>query len=530
MSLKFVYSAMKQFSLFWWLSLFFLGSCSFTPQEFEELVQENPQVDIVILGGIVMNGKSPVSFRADVVVRGDSVVYIGPVDTARLEAKTIIHAEGKVITPGFIDTHAHGNPLETPDFQNFIAMGVTTITLGQDGSSPAYADISLWMDSVDQVRPSTNIILFAGHGTLRQLSGTDFSPSPTAEQTERMSNLLADAMKSGCWGISTGLEYTPGLYAGSEELETLARVAGKYDGMIMSHMRNEDDDQVENSIRELLQQGRHCRVHISHVKSVYGKGRKRANELIFLLDSARKAGIHITEDMYPYMASYTSIGIVFPDWARPPHDFAEVVTTRREELQTYLYNRVMKRNGPEATLLGTGPWKGKTLKEIATESGKAFTDVLIDDIGPGGASAAYFVMDTALQEQLMTDSLMMFCSDGSPTGHHPRGHGTFAKIIETYVVNQRLFRLEDIVRKMTWLPAQTLGLKDRGYLANGMKADILVFDPEKVRAKATYENPYQLAEGMDFVLVNGKIARSGDEFSPERNGKVLRKSLSHLTP
>ncbi|MCB9287748.1 MAG: amidohydrolase family protein [Lewinellaceae bacterium] len=504
-----------------WTPVIFSGCSSPTP--FQELLQtQGHRYDLLICNGRVLDGQDSIPRLADVLIRHDSILFIGEVDTSFIEVEQRIDASDKFITPGFIDTHAHGDPLETPGFENFLAMGVTTICLGQDGDSPEYENIRPWMEKVDSVGPGVNIAMFAGHGTLRRLSGVEYKPEPAPAEMGRMKALLADAMDAGCFGMTTGLEYTPGTYAGDEELAALAKVVGENGGLIMSHVRNEDNDAIEASIKELLRQGRYCNVQVSHLKVVYGKGEERAEEIIALLDSARNNSAYsVTADIYPYTASYTGIGIVFPQWAKPPNDYEQVKRERRKELLEFLYKKVMARNGPEATLFGTEPYAGKTLAQVAAERGKPFEEVLLN-IGPGGASGAYFVMDESLQGRLLEDPHVMICSDGSPTMHHPRGYGSFAKIIEQYVQQEQRFSLAEAVRKMTSLPARTLGLQGRGILKAGSYADLLVFDPRKVKARAGFSEPHRLAQGMDWVVVNGKIAFQGGQLKGRR-GIVLKK-------
>jgi N-acyl-D-aspartate/D-glutamate deacylase len=290
----------------------------------------------------------------------------------------------------------------------------------------------------------------------------------------------------------------------------------------MSHLRSEDDHRLEAALDELIAQGEHARVHVSHIKSVYGKGASRAGEILALLDAARQRGIEITADIYPYTASYTGIGLLFPEWAKTPEAFEQARRDRYEELADYLRERVIGRNGPEATLLGTAPYSGMTLAELAEERGEPFERVLIDEVGPQGASAAYFIMDEALQAALLADPLVAVCSDGDPRGFHPRGHGTFARVIEEYVVARRVLGLAEAVRKMTSLPAAILGLKDRGSVEVGKAADLVVFDPANVRATATYAQPFQLAQGFDVVVVNGRIARRDGELAATLHGRTLR--------
>ncbi|HET7361167.1 MAG TPA: amidohydrolase family protein [Salinimicrobium sp.] len=484
---------------------------------------QEEEYDLIIENTQIIDGTGNKPYWGQVGIADGKIAFIEKDTSLYFSAKKRIDAHGKVLSPGFIDTHAHGNPLKTPNFRNFLAMGVTTICLGQDGGSPMEKNLSPWMKKVDRANPSVNIAMFVGHNTLRKLSGTNFDTIPSEEDMEEMKLLLKNAFRDGVFGMSTGLEYNPGFYAESEELRELAKVVGSQNGIIMSHMRNEDDAFLETSIKELMEQGKYCPVHISHIKSVYGKGKARAKEILQLIDSARAKGMQITADIYPYTASYTGIGILFPHWAKQPNNYEQVLKTRRAELADFLRKKVNKRNGPEATLIGSGPYKGKTLAEVAGQLKKPFEEVLIDNIGPYGASGAYFVMDKELQKTLLKHPVINICSDGSPSMNHPRGYGSFAKIIESFVLEEQLLSLEEAVHKMTGLPAKTLGLKERGLIKEGFKADILLFDPSEVKANATYENPHHLATGFETVIVNGKIAKNDTEFTKNGYGEVLKK-------
>lgn len=477
-------------------------------------------VDLVIAGGLVVDGTGSEPRRADVVVGDGRILFVGRVAPGTVAADRVIDAAGRVVAPGFIDPHSHGDPFETPAFENFLAMGVTTITLGQDGSSPEVDDLGEWLRDVAESGIGPNLAMMAGHGTIRRQAGIGLAVEPTPDQLEALLTRL-DAALDVTFGLSTGLEYNPGLHAGHVELDSLARVVGSRDRVIMSHLRSEDDDGLQAALDELIAQGRHARVHVAHLKSVYGKGEARAREILAYVEAARADGLEITADLYPYVASYTGIALLFPEWAKTPEDFAAARREREDELADYLRRRVMGRNGPEATLLGTEPHTGKTLADLARELDKPFERVLIEDIGPDGASAAYFVMDEALQATLLEAPWVAVCSDGNPTGFHPRGHGAFAKVIERYVVAEQRLSLTDAVRKMTSLPADVLGIRDRGRIAVGMAADLVVFDPRRVRARATYVEPFQLAEGFDLVIVNGRIARRDGELSGVLAGRVL---------
>ena len=496
------------------VTAFSLFSCQPTaPEQVYDLQIKNAQI---------IDGTGDEPYYAQLLIQDGKIALIEK-DTAKFfEAGQIIDALGRVLSPGFIDTHTHGDPLKTPEFQNFLAMGVTTIFLGQDGSSPNTTNLGAWMDSVDQIKPGVNIGMFVGHGTLRMVSGVKYDKIPSESALTAMDKVLKEAMESGSFGMTTGLEYNPGYLADQNELNRMAKIVGEYGGIVMSHMRNEDDEFIEESLDELLAQGDYCPVHVSHIKIVYGKGEDRANEILQKLERERKAGKTVTADIYPYEASYTSISILFPEWAKPPANYKDVVASRGKELEDYLRNRVNLRNGPEATLIGSGEFKGKNLAEIAMVKNKPFEKVLVEDIGPSGTSAAYFVMDEEVMKVFLRDDKVNICSDGSPTSNHPRGYGTFAKIIESYVVNDPVLTLPNAIYKMTGLAAETLGIKDRGYIKEGMVADLVLFHPQNVRAKATYENAAQLAEGFDYVIVNGKMAKDDGDFK-ERAGKVIRK-------
>ncbi|MDO6391026.1 amidohydrolase family protein [Pontibacter sp. BT731] len=489
----------------------------------QQVATDQTQYELLIRNAMVVDGTGKAAFAAHVLVSGDSIALIDTDTTNTYTANRTINASGLYLTPGFIDTHAHGDPLETPDFSNFLSMGVTTICLGQDGFSPERENLKEWMQEVDGKDLGVNVAIFAGHNTLRMLSGIKYDSIPSPQGMAKMEQLLTDALDAGSFGLTTGLEYNPGYYARRDELNSLAKIVGKKGGIIMSHMRNEDDAYVEASIRELLEQGKYCPVNVSHIKVVYGKGAARANRVLQLLDSARQQGIQVTADFYPYTASYTGIAILFPDWAKKPYDYQQVLQTRRQELATFLRNKIIQRNGPEATLIGSGPYKGKNLQQVAKELNKPFELALMEDIGPYGADGAYFIMDEALQETFLKDQHVMICSDGSPTMRHPRSYGTFAKVLETYVVQKQLLTLEEAIHKMTGLSAKTVGLHDRGLVKKGYKADLLLFKPEEVRENATYENPLQEATGFRYVLVNGVVVREEGQGKPERAGLVLSK-------
>ena len=477
------------------------------------------QIDLYITNVRIVDGTGNDPYEGNIAIAEGRIVSISSEPIPKDRIKRAIDAKGRVAAPGFIDMHSHGDPAKTPAFENFLAMGVTTIVLGQDGSGPQELDLAEWMSEIGREGFGPNIIMFVGHGTLRELAGISDQPV-SAELLDSIQQILRKNLDV-TFGMSTGLEYAPGLFAGEDELLSLARIVGEKDRMIMSHMRNEDDTALFNSINELSRQGEFCRVHISHLKSVYGKGLARAEQILSMIYDLRSQGIELTADLYPYTASYTGISILFPDWSKTSEQFHEAKKDRRPELEEFLVNKVNSRNGPAATLFGTEPYAGKTLADLEREMGVPFEDILIDSIGPHGASAAYFVMDQELQERLLKDSLVAICSDGSPTGFHPRGHGTFARIIEKFVVNRQTLSLEEAIYKMTAYPADILGLSDRGRIKTGAVADLILFDPEMVFENADYENPFALASGFDVVIIGGEIARENDKLVYPLKGKFL---------
>jgi len=466
-----------------------------------------PTTALLIRDVRLVDGTGAPARTADVLVRGDSIERIGRIASRSARGARIVEGGGRVLAPGFIDLHAHGDPLEQ-SYASHLAMGATTIVLGQDGGSPSAGEgdnggLPAWFEAMARATPDINVATTSGHGTLRRLAGIDDGTrEPSAAQMARLVELLEADLAAGSFGLSTGLEYVPGRYAATAELAALGRVVARHDGVAMSHMRSEDDDRVEDAIREHIEASRPARTHVSHLKVVYGKGEERAERLLAELRRQRDAGVPLTADAYPYAASYTGIAILFPEWALPPTDYAQVLAARRAELRDALEQRMTRRGGPEALLFGSGPHAGKTLAQVAEAAGEAYPDVLLS-LGPRGGSAAHFVMDEALQARLMQDPFVAIATDGSPTGRHPRGHGTFAKWIEEFVVRDQLVSIEEAVRKATGLPASILGLTDRGVLREGAKADLVLFDPARVRARADYVEPFALAEGFDLVVVNG---------------------------
>jgi N-acyl-D-aspartate/D-glutamate deacylase len=346
-----------------------------------------------------------------------------------------------------------------------------------------------------------------------------------------MTAIVSEGLAAGAYGLSTGLEYDPGSRSGIDELAAIAGPVAEAGAVISSHLRSEDADRVDVSLAELIEQGRRsgARVHVSHMKIVLEDDTAAARRLLRTMADARAEGIEVTADVYPYTASFTGLSLLFPEWSRPPNDYAVVVRDRRSELAEHLRRRVESRNGPQATLFGTGPYAGRTLADVAREREVPFEEILLE-IGPEGASAAYFVMDDEVMRTLVADPSVVISSDGSPTMLHPRGHGSFARVIGTLVVADGRLSLEEAVRKMSGATAAIYRLDDasvsdppRGLLRAGYAADVLAFDPTEVRDVADFEHPHRLAEGMRQVWVNGTATwRDGESLSASGHGRALR--------
>lgn len=458
----------------------------------------------------VVDGTGGPEVVADVLVKDGRIAWVGQVDPDTLEVSERVEGAGRVLAPGFIDAHAHWDLPEPPEFGNFLAQGVTTIVLGQDGRSPEVARLAGHLQRIESMGLAVNTAWMVGHNTVRMESGVGFGVADSLGRS-RMASLVEEGLQAGAFGLTLGLEYDPGSRAEMEELVAVARPVASRGGVVMSHMRNEDADQVEASLAELLEQGRRsgARVHASHLKIVLGSDPGQARRMLSMMEEAREAGVQATADLYPYTASFTGLSILFPEWARPPHAYTAVVAQRREELAAHLRMRVEARNGPEATLFGTGPWAGRTLAQAAEATGRPFEEVLVD-LGPSGARAAYFVMDEGVMTTFLADPFVAVSSDGGPSMAHPRGYGTFSRVIARHVVQEGLLSLEEAVRRMTSLPASVLGLDDpgrvglpRGRIQQGFAADLVLFHPDSVRDLADFETPNRTATGVDRVWVNG---------------------------
>jgi N-acyl-D-amino-acid deacylase len=499
-----------------------------------------PLYDLVITNGRVVDGTGNPWFRADVAVKDGRIARIGHINPG--EAREVIDAGGKIVAPGFIDVHTHVESIYAqPAAENFVRMGVTSLVTGNCGYSET--EIGKFLGRIKEQPLAVNLATLIAHGSVRSKVMGLVDRAPTAEELQKMEMVVEQGMKDGAVGLSTGLIYVPGVYAKTDEIVALARVVARYDGLYATHMRNEGTEVVE-AIRESIGIGEQAGlpVEISHFKISARKLWGKSDVTLGLVRDARKRGLTVTVDQYAYTASSTSLDVRLPDW---------VLEGGREEGKKRLADKEMrervvremkeslKKSGFKdydyAVVASYEPnpaFNGKSIKEIAKMArGKDDLDSQIAQIlemyEHGGAGMVYHGMSEGDVEQIMREPFTMIASDsgvrrfgeGMP---HPRGYGNNVRVLGHYVRELRLLTLEDAVRKMTSLPAQTFNLRDRGLLREGFAADIVVFDDATVGDKSTYEQPHQYASGMSYVFVNGEAVLANGEMTKGRPGQALR--------
>jgi N-acyl-D-amino-acid deacylase len=480
--------------------------------------------DLWIRNGTVIDGTGAERFAADVLVRDEKIVFVGSTDGEAITSKRTIDATGRIVAPGFVDLHSHGDPIEQ-SFMNFLAQGYTTVVLGQDGRSAHRGATSLdeWFRAVEAKGSEVNILVLTGHGSLRQDAGVPSEEQPTAEQLEAMQDALRADMDAGAFGMSFGLEYEPGRYSRLEEQKALGGIVGEYGAVVMSHMRSEDTGKIAGAIDELLAIDAH--VHVSHMKIVAGVQVEEARAVLDQMARARAAGKKVTGDVYPYLASASNLMFLYPDWAklRPQYDAA--VRNRRAELEAHMQMRVEERGGPERILITGGPHAGKNVAELARELDKPYVKVMIDELGYGGPPQAHFLMAQEVHEEFMRGEHISISTDGAPNVSHPRSAGSTVLFLTEQVGEPPKLSLEQAIHKLSGLPAvEVLGLKDRGVIAAGQAADIVVFTPGKLHNRATWSQPLLPPEGFDAVVVNGAVALENGTPGGGRYGRTIRRS------
>ena len=506
-------------------------------------VDEGPW-DLLITGGTVIDGTGGERYRADVAVRGDRIVRVSRAALPHEPAARVIDAEGKIVSPGFIDLHAHLDPLlRLPAAESHVRQGVTTALGGPDGGSPL--PIGVHLDSAQSLGLGMNVAFLVGHTPIRRRVMGMADREPTAEELERMQELVAQAMGEGAFGLSTGLKYLPGAYSNTDEVVALARVAADSGGIYTSHMREEGLGLID-AVAETIEIGRRAEIPVvlTHHK-VVGQPMWGASErTLAMVDSARAEGVDVMIDQYPYTATYTGITVLVPAWAMAGGrdiflERLEDPVLRDSIVDGIVYNIVNDRGGNDLrrVQLARVSWmpelEGKTLADWAEMRGLRPTpetgaELVIEAVRLGGASAIYHVLDEGDVERIMRHPQTMIASDGRLTqpgeGHpHPRWYGTFPRVLGRYVRERGALTLEEAIRKMTSMPADRLGLEDRGRIAEGLAADLVIFDAEMVMDRSTFQMPHQYPDGIDYVVVNGAITVDAGEFQDVRAGRALRR-------
>ena len=504
-----------------------------------------PRYDLIIRNGRVVDGTGSPWYRADVAVRGSDIVRIAPVIDE--PATRILDANGQIIAPGFIDIHNHAreNIFELPTADNYVRQGVTTIIEGPDGASPI--PLAPFLDKLEALQKSVNIGTFIGQGSVRAAVLGTVNKRPTAAELDTMRRIVEDGMKAGAYGLSTGLFYVPGAFTPIEEVIELARVASRYGGIHISHMRDEAFGVID-SVRETIRIGEDggLPTQVTHHKIVGPRNYGKSVETLKLIDAARARGVDATSDQYPYTASSNAfVASMMPQWAQ--EGGREQLLGRlknpatRKEISGEIVRIIREERGggdPKNVFLAhcdfDASMAGKNLADVARLRGMEPTleggaDAAIWIIEQGHCQGVYHAMSEQDLERVMRHPATMIASDGwvqifGQGVPHPRSYGTFARVLGVYVRERNTLTLEDAIRKMTSFPAQRLGLHDRGVLRPGMKADIAVFDPARVRDMATFEKPHQYAEGFSSVIVNGEVVFDGKAITSARPGKVLRRN------
>lgn len=499
--------------------------------------------DLVIKNGLVLDGTGNPWFRADIGIRGQKIVAI----KNRLESRTgvkIIEAEGLVVAPGFIDIHTHADRdlLSIPGCENYISQGVTTLIGGNCGEHDyPLADL---LAGIEKKGIACNFASLAGHNTIRrQVMGMKMG-EPTSEEMARMKDLLRQELRAGAIGLSTGLAYLPGTYSRPEELVELASVVGELGGFYASHIRNQGlriTEAIEEAI--LIGEKNGIPVQISHIKLAHEDVWNELERIVAPVESARARGVEVTLDQYPYTATSSGFTSSLPQdvFEGGREKFLERIQNPEvfnRVKQTIIKNRLTSSRGIDklktiyvASSRKFPQYEGKNLEEILELQGKAATvengaELIIELVKEGDVSAIFFQMDEKDVENLMRLPYVMIGSDGGlqtagQGSPHPRSYGTFTRVLGEYVRERGIITLEEAVRKMTSLPAQTMRLKDRGMIKEGYYADLTIFNPAEVKDTATFGQPHQHSSGVIYVLVNGQPVLEKGNFTGLKPGAVI---------
>lgn len=501
------------------------------------------EYDVVIRGGRVIDGTGNPAFYSDVALKDGRIRKVGRVTG---KGKEEVNAKGMIVTPGFIDVHTHAeNVLEMPEAENYVRMGVTSIVVGNCGTSEE--NLGAFFKKLETSRrPSLNVASLVGHNTVRRRAmGGSFDRAPNATEMRRMKEMVDRGMRDGAVGFSTGLIYMPGTFSKTEEIVELAKVASRYGGIYATHMRSEGL-KIFQALDEAFRVGREAkmRVEVSHIKLSGNAMWGNAQKVIDTIEKARASGLDVTQDQYVYTASSTSISQLIPDFAVEGGNDAFKRRLNDPDVRKRIVEEMkamLTRNGRSdytyaviASYSGDRKLNGKRIPEAARinngdDSLSSQIQLILEIQSSGGASGVFHGMNEDDLQLFLKHPHTMIAGDAAvrrPNGTvpHPRGYGNNARLIQRYVNELKVLRLEDAIRRMTSLPANTFQINDRGILREGAWADVLVFDPAKVRENTTYEKPHSFASGFSHVYVNGVKVVNPQGHTGRKPGKPLRRT------
>lgn len=481
-----------------------------------------PAPRTIIRNASVIDGTGRAAQRVDVRIEGDRITGVGRFEPAA--GDRIVDAAGLALAPGFIDTHSHHDRglADRRDALAMVSQGITTIVAGQDGGGGGGgADLAALFQRLEREPVAVNVASYAGHGTIRaRVMGEDFARHATAAELERMKAMLAAEMEAGALGLSTGLEYDPGIYSSREEVLALAKVAADAGGRYISHIRSEDRDFWE-AIDEVIAIGRINRmpVQISHIKLGMRDLWGQADKLIEVLDRARASGVQLTADIYPYMHWQSNLGVLYPkrNFADPAE--TAFVLSHLARAEDILFNSFRAHRD----------YEGKTLAQVSemrgTSHARTLMDLLAEPGGPGAGIVARGMTEGDV-ERLMQWRFSNVCTDGTSSSLHPRGFGSFPKVLGPLVRDKKLFSVEEAVRRMSSLAASNVGIANRGRIASGYFADLVLFDPKTVADRADFGDAQAQAVGIHTVWVNGEIVFRDAKTTGARPGRPIRRDRS----
>ena len=505
--------------------------------------------DLIIKNGTVIDGSGKAGFSADVAVTGGKIAAIGETLNG---AKATIDATGLFVTPGFFDAHSHSdmNCLSQPEQLEKGEQGITTSISGQCGQSPCparrevplddtlegkYETFGQFMEKAKATAQGSNEVMYVGHGRLRRSAMGMEKRKPTEAEMEEMKMLLRDAMEHGALGISFGLVYTPGCFAEKDELIELCKVVAEYNGIAAAHLRNEADTVVE-AVEEFLDVLKQTKVRgcISHHKAMFKQNHGKVNITLSMIQKAIDEGVDVYCDVYPYIASGTTVESRFiPDRYRQGAASLKAALNDPETSRE-IKEMCIKKWGEDLSWVKINvcpshpEFLGKNMNEIAEILGvdpfEAVFSLLRDD--GGACSATFFAMAEEDVEKVMQFPRTMICTDSRAPGgtqkqHHPRVRGSFPRALGVYVRQRKVLSWEEMIHRMTGMPATFFGVKNKGFIKEGFDADICVFDPERIIDKCDFDDCLAHAEGLNYVLVNGQVVAKDACHTGARPGKVI---------